>query len=362
MMQAPQPKQTFLGVQALRGVAAALVVVHHCTQLWDVRLHPQSTASGWGNGAAGVDIFFVISGFVMAFTALGRRRMTGMDFLRRRIVRIVPLYWICTLATIAALVMRYRHNLSSSGEFHATHILASFLFLPTVNKIGNVAPVLVIGWTLSYEMFFYLLFAASLAFSAKVSPLRLLTGLMIVISCIGLFHRGSWPVITVLSQPIILEFVAGLWLAYAVLQRQHWPDALMMTLGLLGLLVLLLLPLANDAVRPFYWGIPAFAIVSSAVMGEDRIVPYLPQWVLRIGDASYSLYLSHLFVLNALASAASHIHVLLRSEAAFVLTGLMASTLFALLLYRLVEAPITLAIARRTHLRPPAIILNSESS
>jgi peptidoglycan/LPS O-acetylase OafA/YrhL len=97
-------------------------------------------------------------------------------------------------------------------------------------------------------------------------------------------------------------------------------------------------------------------------MGEDRIVPYLPQWVLRIGDASYSLYLSHLFVLNALASAASHIHVLLRSEAAFVLTGLMASTLFALLLYRLVEAPITLAIARRTHLRPPAIILNSESS
>ncbi len=129
-MQAPQPKQTFLGVQALRGVAAALVVVHHCTQLWDVRLHPQSTASGWGNGAAGVDIFFVISGFVMAFTALGRRRMTGMDFLRRRIVRIVPLYWICTLATIAALVMRYRHNLSSSGEFHATHILASFLSFP----------------------------------------------------------------------------------------------------------------------------------------------------------------------------------------------------------------------------------------
>jgi len=361
-MQKPQPKQTFLGVQALRGFAAALVVVHHCTQIWDVRLHPQSAASGWGNGAAGVDIFFVISGFVMGFTALGRRRMTGADFLRRRIVRIVPLYWICTLATIAALVLRYRHNLSSSGEFGVVHVLSSFLFLPTVNKIGNVAPVLVIGWTLSYEMFFYLLFAGSLAFSAKVSPLRLLTVLMIVLSCIGLFHRGSWPVITVLFQPIILEFVAGLWLAHAVLQRQHWPNALMMALGLLGLLVLLLVPLANDAARPFYWGVPAFAMVSSVVMGEDGIKSLLPQWLLRLGDASYSLYLSHLFILNALASAASHIPALLHSETAFILTGLIASTLFALLLYRLVEAPITLAIGRRTHLRPPAVILNNESS
>ncbi len=294
-MQATQPKQTFFGVQALRGVAAALVVVHHSTQLWEGRLHTQSTAAGWGNGAAGVDIFFVISGFVMAYTALGRRHMTGTDFLRRRIVRIVPLYWICTVATIAALAMRYRHNLSSSGDFGTAHVLASFLFLPTVNKLGNVGPVLVIGWTLSYEMFFYFLFAVSLAFAAKVSPLRLVTILMVAISCIGLFYRANWPVITVLTQPIILEFVAGLWLAYAVLLRQHWPRNLTIALGLIGLLTLLWIPLANDALRPLCWGVPAFAVVASVVMGENGIAPYLPHWALRIGDASYSLYLSHLF-------------------------------------------------------------------
>ena len=358
MTQLLSPKKTFFGVQALRGLAALLVVAHHSTQLWSVRMHPASASLGWGNGAAGVDIFFVISGFVMALTGMGSRPMLATTFLRRRFVRVVPMYWLCTVLAIASLAMRYRSALSGRHELGFLHVLASFLFLPTRNIAGQVAPVLAVGWTLSYEMFFYLIFALALALAAN--PVRLLIPLMIAISCIGAIHRDSWPAITVLTQPIILEFLAGSLLGYAVLKHRQWNPLLLGILGPLGLAVLLLVPRSNDLSRPLVWGLPAFLIVSATVMLESRLAPFIPRWLLRIGDASYSLYLIHLFVLNPLTTISPRIPVLLHSETAFVLAGLASSTLIALVVYRFLEVPLTLWLTRNQRLPPPAVIVLGE--
>src|SRR5690348_7613306 len=94
---------SFLTIQALRAIAALLVVVYHAFEMWDLRVTPGAGGPAWSNGAAGVDIFFVISGFVMVVSSqrLLKRAHAGLIFLRHRVVRIVPLYWLLTTLKLA---------------------------------------------------------------------------------------------------------------------------------------------------------------------------------------------------------------------------------------------------------------------
>src|SRR4030095_15095732 len=99
----PNPASNFATVQALRAVAALLVVVYHVFDMWSLRVNPSPPGATWANGAAGVDIFFVISGFVMVVSS---RRMAAQPgawrtFIEHRIVRIAPLYWLATTAKLA---------------------------------------------------------------------------------------------------------------------------------------------------------------------------------------------------------------------------------------------------------------------
>ena len=166
----PTARPTFRGIQALRGFAAALVVVLHATgQPFGMEA---SKPWVWMRGHAGVDIFFVISGFVMAISATGQGRPTAGEFLRRRILRIVPLYWIFTLVMLAKILAVKVHPGLGRDVVHLQtpigYVLASLFFIPYRNSQGDIAPVLAVGWTLSFEMLFYLLFA--LALKWKVEP------------------------------------------------------------------------------------------------------------------------------------------------------------------------------------------------
>ena len=97
-MRARKSSNTFYTLQALRAAAALMVVLDHCIYLWLVGVRHRPDADFWMNGAAGVDIFFVISGFVITVSLPGLEKsaMPAVEFLRRRITRIVPLYWIAT--------------------------------------------------------------------------------------------------------------------------------------------------------------------------------------------------------------------------------------------------------------------------
>ena len=138
-----QERLTFRGIQVLRGLAAAMVVALHATQSWSQRVGGQAPGLVWGNGAAGVDIFFVISGFVMAVSTIGKEHKVNpaQNFLERRLIRIAPLYWIATIAVIAKAAIVAHYPTYANGADHPqlsiTYIGASLLFIPYRNSVDQ---------------------------------------------------------------------------------------------------------------------------------------------------------------------------------------------------------------------------------
>src|SRR5438045_2337056 len=168
-------RRDIVPIQMLRGIAASMVVfVHLDVQL--ARLGYRTLGSGWL--ATGVDIFFVISGFIMWVSVERRPDMTAGTFLRNRLIRIVPLYW---LVSAGVLTMTFAApQLLHTTVFSAPHAIASFLFLPARHPVvGNFWPLLIPGWTLDYEMLFYVLFAAAIAGSTDARSRFLIVGSLI---------------------------------------------------------------------------------------------------------------------------------------------------------------------------------------
>ncbi len=149
----PRNQGTLYSIQYLRAVAAYLVVLFHISATLNGK---GSDIAVFETGAIGVDIFFVLSGFLMAMI-VGQRREIDGQFLLRRIIRIAPLYYLLTsvLFVIAALAPDFL----VSDRLNFAQLFASFLFIPFPSADGSLAPILSLGWTLNYEMFFYCLIA-----------------------------------------------------------------------------------------------------------------------------------------------------------------------------------------------------------
>lgn len=327
-------------VQALRAIAALFVVYFHSTVLW----HDKFAANvvPWENGNAGVDLFFVISGFIMV---LSSRRLVGgphgwSQFIVLRLVRIVPMYWLVTAAKLAAAISVPALALHTHPT--AWNSTASFLFIPARDAVGEIRPPLAIGWTLSFEMLFYLVFASALFF--RVGLLRVVGPAMAALAVLSLFRTPDWPPITTLASPIVLEFVFGLLIGQAFLggslRRSSSPWVI--AIGTAGLLCLAFVPADGVWYRATIWGLAAAATLTGGVVGERWLDRFLPRFLVSIGEASYSLYLTHGFVLPVVGV------VLARSGLSGNLLGvvlivscIVLSTLVALVVYRFVEAPIT---------------------
>jgi exopolysaccharide production protein ExoZ len=277
-------------VQALRGVAALLVVAFHAVNTWAQHALGHTTDEVWPNGSAGVDIFFVISGLVMVLSAdrLAGRPGASRTFVRQRLVRIVPLYWVMTTAKIAAvlavpsLVLRTRLDLP--------YVVGSYLFLPVRDSAGDLFPVLPVGWTLTYEMLFYALVSLALLLRWPILAVAGPALGAFVVAAIALGSDGF-------ANTIVAEFLFGVLIGIAVRRGLRLPPAIAFVLLCGGFAVLLTGPVVSGVLRPLTWGVPAWFIVAGAVALEDRLAPKLPGWLLDAGDASYSIYLMHLFVI-----------------------------------------------------------------
>jgi exopolysaccharide production protein ExoZ len=294
MTNAPHLYRT---VQALRAAAALLVVAFHASEVWCQRLAPPG-AQPWGQGSAGVDLFFVISGFVMALSAapLAARPDGWRVFLRRRCLRILPLYWLLTtlkLGSVAALPSLALHTRPDLWNG-----IASYLLIPARDAAGEVRPVLPVGWTLSFEALFYALYA--LALRLRLPPLRVVAPVLLPLAVLGFWRAPDWPAPLRLADGLVLEFVLGLWLGRAVLAGRRVKAGVALALGVSGGAALLFSPSFGPA-RAVAWGLPALAVLAGAVGLEARIGRHLPRWVLALGDASYAIYLSHGFVLPLVA-------------------------------------------------------------
>jgi exopolysaccharide production protein ExoZ len=308
--------QTLLSIQYLRAIAAIAVVVSHC---WPKAVLAQG----------GVDIFFVISGFIM--WTLTAKPVGLAPFWWQRLVRIAPLYW-----SVTAIMAVHLHA-------PLPLIAKSMLFWPYFGEGGHIWPILVVGWTLNYEIGFYALIGVLLFLRRR----QALIVLIVALCCLSILHPfvkpENAPALTY-TNPIILEFAAGTLLAELQL-RNHLPRplwAIPMVCGA-ALIVWLFAPsvVPDGCERLLVWGVPGALIVTSAVLceagGRMVRVPTLK----TLGDASYAIYLLHPLVVRVILEQLTNFPVVLQ-----IMTATSAAALLGVLAHFSFEQPLTQTLRR----------------
>lgn len=322
-----------LSLQYLRGLAALMIVYVHT-------VGPLERLSGIALpvyfGDMGVDIFFVPSGFVMC-SSTASRNIGAFNFLLNGFIRIAPLYWSITLATgVVALVSP---TLLRSTEFDAEHFAASLDFIPWPNpKYPGYWPIVIPGWTLNYEMFFYVIFAATLLLSSALRVWVTVAALT-ALAGIGFMSRPN-GIMGFYTHDIILEFGLGVIIGALYTSRWTIPATLAGAAFMCGVALCCTSLLSGP--RSITFGLPSVLIVAGlAFMERERGMRSIP--LLRhLGDASYSLYLSHPITLAATAILLLRLHWVAQLSWLVVLGAfLLISIAVGSAVYFLVERPLT---------------------
>lgn len=353
----PPDAARLLGIQYLRAVAALMVAYLHLT-LQVPAYTPYLRFSGGFDSAqfgTGVDVFFVISGFIMVVTS---GALSPGRFLLRRLVRIAPLYWLLTLALV--VIAGVAPSVLHSTRVSPAAIAGSLAFVPFENPAygGELVPILVPGWTLNFEMFFYGLFALALLLPARRRLIAL--GAVFLALCalrlqLGEAMQPAW--LRFYTSPRIFEFWTGMLIAERYLARRlAWSAAAcVLVSGLAGLLLLAdlgRLPSVVSTLRDL--ACSALVVAGLVAYEQNHGLPRLP-WLLALGDASYSLYLSHVFAFGVSREAWTRLGLAHGGRGAaclFVLWSLGCVVAGAALTYRVLEQP--LARLFRRAVRAPA--------
>ena len=299
--------EAFGSLQILRGAAAWLVVYHHYMQ----GFHDFKYSTPIGHfftvvGPFGVDVFFVISGFIMFWT-LAHRHYSAREFLSRRVLRIAPVYWLMTLVFI--LVVRVLPSaLASRFDWNSFSLMLSMLFVPHQNPSGiGVFPVLTVGWTLNFEMFFYIWLSLMLLVSGRHWFVACAASMM----ALPLVWSAGWPYASILSSGLLYEFIIGMSVAYLY---QRTRTGMRSKADLLGWTLLILgvcsywthsshHPIVDLSSMPILWrfGNVNITLLASAALFLAAALAFeshvsrrvVSRLFLRLGDLSYSTYLVH---------------------------------------------------------------------
>jgi len=352
--ETPEPGGRLGNIQALRGIAALLVVFAHLLIIERKYSPDQILGEYMGFGLAGVDLFFVISGFIMVHVAAHSKRgpRPVLDFLFARITRIYPLYWLVSAALVVIWV--WRPELVFSSVSQAPDMLKSFALYPDTRP-----PLLVIGWTLVHEMGFYLVFALVLLLKPKW--LLPFLGLWALVLAAGQFYGldTAGPVRAILFSPLSYEFLAGALAGWIFHKSKAKFAAATLIVGLILWAVTLYVLISAGHVmiespmgRAIHFALPATLVV----YGLAGLKTNMPKWSQTLGDWSYALYLTHILSLSLFG----------RIWAKFAAQGkwdnlpalilmTLASIAVAGLTYKLAEKPMLLvAKALRRRIFPPS--------
>jgi len=335
-------------VQALRAIAALMVVVVHAYAVESTYLPGRPWTTPFHIlGTYGVDLFFVISGLVMLVSTADwfGESAAPRRFLTRRATRIYPPYWIVTALVLVVYVIA--PSVTGAHRSARPEILASFLALPQQGE-----PLLVVGWTLSYELVFYAVFALALRFRRRFLPLVTAVWLLsiVLIGALG-SHENPW--VRVLGSWFNLEFVFGMAIGALVLKRAFAAPRALFAVAL-GLIVVVCVVTAYSGReyftvewwRPWAVGLP-MALLVYASLGLENAGAVVPRWLRAQGDASYALYLWHVLVLGALGVALHRIHLHgTPARIAIVFGGYALAIAFSFAAYRWIERPL-LRLARK---------------
>ncbi|HYG27483.1 MAG TPA: acyltransferase [Caulobacteraceae bacterium] len=342
----PPGGRVLRNVQALRALAALMVVLVHL-EFFAEQLVGDAALFAWGH--AGVDLFFVISGFIMVYTTAGRP-VTPQGFFGQRLARVVPLYWLVTLAVFAIALVA--PQLMQATRADPVDLLKSLAFIPFEKSNGLTQPIAFVGWTLNYEMAFYALFALALLARRRIVGILLLMAVLAAAALLGAVLRPDDVFVEFYTEPIVLEFALGMGLG--LLWRRLPAGG--------GLYLLALAPLfALIFAAPFLWpgvdrafaaGLPAFGIVLAALALEKAGRTADAGWVQRLGDASYAIYLTHFFVTQAGVKVSEMLGLEGAALAWAMLVTLAAVIAVGLAVHLLVERPIA-RLLRGRRAAPP---------
>ena len=279
-------------VQYMRAIAAMLVVLHHTA--WKAEQYSTNPLDWFHVGSLGIDLFFIISGYIMSYT-VEQKKVNFGTFIQARIRRIIPLYWVLTsLALIIFIIMPDKVN-SSGGE---TNILLSYLLLPTPDSylVKN-------GWTLSYEFYFYFIFALSLSLKTTYRfflPIFIILTLLLI----HLYLSPEKHLIRFLTAPLLIEFAFGI-AVFQLLKRKSFGHSIGVSLIIISILLLIFIndyPLEGYPHAVFF-AIPSLLFFTGMVILEPLFQKKqhnkLSKFFKIVGDSSYSLYLVHPFSLVA---------------------------------------------------------------
>jgi len=267
-------RSTIVGIQALRFFAALGIVGLH-------------TGKIPGAAMAGVDLFFVISGFIMVVTSdkLFATRGGALTFWRNRAERILPMYWLATLFAVA---------LTPSSDHSWPHVVTSALLLPYKEM-----PFLVVGWTLVNEAFFYLLFGLALFFTRRPAIIGLAV-VMFMLAIVGQWVSNA-PIQTYWFNVMSREFAAGALVGLAWLEGWRLPKAVgavLIAAGIVAFGFLFTTPSLLLISREISFGLPCLAIVAGIVLPNwQPAAKPLSDLFDLLGSSSYALYLTHTTIL-----------------------------------------------------------------
>lgn len=286
----------FDSIQALRGLAALFVVFQHVRFL--------------NFGAFGVDIFFCISGFMIMFTT----EKSTKYFFRKRLIRILPLYYLMTLGTYLLLLLF--PSMFQQTRLDPSYLVKSLLFIPFDIGGGAIQPLVRIGWTINCEMLFYLLFFISFHISMKYRGLICSAFLAVLVGMVQIFAPAisSWqspvgnalaPVLTFYGDPVMLEFLFGIAAYYLLrcLYRRHTLHPVSKSVSMASAVsipvIFCLLAYFTPRINVIgfrrlpLWGLPAFLLLVLAFLAGLGLT--MPRFFVQLGNISYSLYLVHYY-------------------------------------------------------------------
>lgn len=337
-------------IQAMRGIAALMVLIYHL-MLAESMYQPGKfvLSDFWFVGNAGVDIFFIISGFVMVHISKSRSEEEPYigRFLLDRFTRIFPPYWLASSIVLIVILIRPQvSNVHTNG----LNFVTSFLLIPQKNY-----PLLHVGWTLAHEIYFYLVFA-----------LILLQGRKNLLRCLvvwsGVVSVGTWltgpagpsnPLFAMMLNPLTIEFVGGCLMCILLDKFKRFDVGfgfISLILGLLGLVAVTYFGALPDGgmiwgfdagKKAVMLGLPSFFVVLGVVEIERANGMLLGRFLERMGDASFAIYLWHLPVLAFLYRVAPSLFPIVAENSSLRLSlALFMSLVAGYVALHLVERPL----------------------
>lgn len=341
-------KHVLHNVQVLRFIAAVGVLCSHTVDL----LIPHNPRHAWFWAVpwtSGINIFFVISGFIMVYLTHDRfgDAQAARSFLSRRVIRIVPAYWFFTSLMVVTILLFGQHVKNSTVD--GPQLLTSYGFIPWPRGDGKLNPILSQGWTLNYEAFFYICFAGCMLMRRG---LWLLAGGFLLLAALHPFIPNSLFMLRFWSDPLILEFLGGAAIALIHLSGRRfsgWGSAACIALAIATFLLMRwLYPGPLGRIVQFEWS--AILLCAGVILTpEPTKVGAIGKLLQYGGDASYTIYLSHTFTVNAVILA-WHATGLDHPWAAAAI-AMTAAIVAAMLFYRFAERPFTGLLQRSLHAR-----------